>query len=80
MSFVEVRKNDLLENSPADFVRVVCVARRLNISPKRVYQLIREKRLAAVKFGPRQTRVLRASLDEYIHERMVEDEDIINDE
>lgn len=80
MPTLEIRKNDLLEDSPADFVRVICVARRLNISPKRVYQLIREKRLSAVKFGPRQTRVLRSSLDEYIRDRMLDDDETMHEE
>lgn len=75
MPTLAIRKHDLPENSPTEFVRVISVARRLNISPKRVYQLIREKRLAAVKFGPRQTRVLRASLGEYIRERMAADDE-----
>lgn len=74
MPTLAIRKHDLPENSPTEFVRVISVARRLNISPKRVYQLIREKRLAAVKFGPRQTRVLRASITEYVKGQLLDDE------
>lgn len=73
----QIRKNNPRENSLAEFVRVFTVSRRLNISRKRVYQLIQEKRLTAVKFGPRQTRVLRSSLDDYIRALMLDDE---NDE
>ncbi len=56
-----------------EFIRVDAVARRLGVSRKRIYQLINEKRLQAVKFGPRMTRVLRASVDAYIGE-------LLNDE
>jgi excisionase family DNA binding protein len=46
--------------------RVARVARVLDVSRKRVYQLIRERRLEVVRVGPRQIRVLRASLDDFL--------------
>ncbi|MEN6625208.1 MAG: helix-turn-helix domain-containing protein [Candidatus Sumerlaeia bacterium] len=57
-----------------EFLRIPWVARRLNISRKRVYQLIRDKQLAAVQFGPRLMRVHRNSLDEYINACRVEED------
>jgi excisionase family DNA binding protein len=50
-------------------MRVVRVAERLDISKKRVYQLVREGRLEAVRFGPRMMRILTPSLERYVAER-----------
>jgi excisionase family DNA binding protein len=54
-----------------EYWRVERVARYLDISRKRVYQLVQEKRLTAVRLGPRMTRIPRRSIDEYL-ESLVE--------
>ncbi|MCE5228781.1 helix-turn-helix domain-containing protein [bacterium] len=54
------------QDNATEFLPVSWVARRLSLSPKRIYQLIEAKRLVAVKFGPRQTRILRESFDDYV--------------
>lgn len=55
-------------NDTQAMLRVPRVAKLLDVSRKRVYQLIQEGRLEAVRLGPRQTRILRDSLDAYIEE------------
>lgn len=50
----------------SELIRVARVARILDVTKKRVYHLITEGKLEAVKLGPRQTRVTRASLEKYI--------------
>lgn len=50
----------------SELIRVGRVARILDVTKKRVYNLIMEGKLEAVKLGPRQTRVTRASLETYI--------------
>ena len=52
----------------AEYWRVERVARFLDVSKKRVYQLVRERRLEAVRLGPRQMRIARASLEAYLRE------------
>ena len=47
-------------------MRVLSVARMLDISRKRVYQLIQEGQVEAIRIGPRQMRILRESLENYI--------------
>ena len=49
-------------------LRVPRVAKMLDVSKKRIYQLIQEGRLEAIHVGPRQTRVLIASLEAFIEE------------
>jgi excisionase family DNA binding protein len=46
--------------------RVTRVAAYLDVSKKRVYQMIDEGKLEAVSVGPRGTRVLRASIDRFL--------------
>ena len=53
--------------SSSDLMRVDRVARVLDVTKKRVYNLILEGKLEAIKLGPRQTRVLRESLEQYIN-------------
>ena len=53
-----------------EFVRADAVARRLGISRKRVYQLIAQRRLQGIRFGPRMVRVLRASVDQFVAEQL----------
>jgi len=47
-------------------LRVPRVATMLDVCKKRVYQLIHEGKLEAVRLGPRQTRILKDSYNEYI--------------
>ena len=46
--------------------RVARVARLLDVSKKRVYQLVRARRLEAIRLGPRQMRILKRSIDAYV--------------
>ena len=54
------------QRAGVEFWRVDRVARYLDISKKRVYQLVQEKRLQAIRLGPRQMRISRPSLDAYL--------------
>ncbi|MCX7044658.1 MAG: helix-turn-helix domain-containing protein [Candidatus Sumerlaeota bacterium] len=47
-------------------LRVPRVAVMLDVCKKRVYHLIQEGKLEIVKLGPRQTRILKDSYDQYI--------------
>lgn len=51
----------------AEYWRVPRVARFLDISAKRVYKLVQEKKLVAIRLGPRQMRILRQSVDDYLY-------------
>ncbi len=51
-----------------EYWRVERVARCLDVSKKRVYQLVQERRLKAVRLGPRQMRIRRDSLDQYLQQ------------
>jgi len=62
------RPNRPARDAAAEYWRVDRVARYLDVSKKRVYQLVQERRLEAVRLGPRQMRVARASLDAYLRE------------
>ena len=61
-----------------EYWRVRRVARYLDVSPKRVYQMVYEKKLQAIRLGPRQMRIMRVSIDEYVDLllRMAEDEEM----
>jgi len=61
--------------SAIEYWRVERVARYLDISKKRVYQLVQEGRLKAVRLGPRQMRVMRRSLDEYLRDLLADERD-----
>jgi excisionase family DNA binding protein len=50
--------------------RVAHVARHLDITKKRVYALIQDGDLEALRLSPRGTRVLRRSVDEYVRKRL----------
>lgn len=52
--------------SPPACWRVSHVARHLEISKKRIYQLVEERKLEAIRFGPRQMRILLPSLQQYL--------------
>jgi excisionase family DNA binding protein len=72
------RLNRAAREGGMEYWRVERVARYLDVSKKRVYQLVQERRLAAVRLGPRQMRVTRASLDAYLlelHQRAQEEAD-----
>lgn len=49
-----------------ELLHVRRVAQLLDVTRKRVYALIQEGRLEAVRLGPHQTRVTRDSLDAYV--------------
>lgn len=66
----------LSDDDSAEFLRVRWVARKLNITEKRVYQLIVEKRLVGVRFGPRQIRIVRDSVFDYIQQTLIDPETI----
>ena len=61
------RLDDASVSKPGmDYWRVDRVARYLDVSRKRVYQLVQEKKLDAIRLGPRQMRIVRDSLETYI--------------
>lgn len=61
------RRPDVTEMRPGiDYWRVERVAHYLDISRKRVYQLVQEKKLDVIRLGPRQMRITKESLDIYI--------------
>jgi excisionase family DNA binding protein len=58
-----------------EYWRVERVANYLDVSKKRVYQLVQEKRLQAIRLGPRQMRILRGSIENYVSELLAADEE-----
>lgn len=58
-------------NAPPVCWRVSRVARHLDVSRKRVYQMVREGKLEAVRMGPRGLRVLVPSIEAYLNKRRV---------
>jgi excisionase family DNA binding protein len=48
--------------------RVYRVAKVLDVSKKRIYQMVHEGKLDAVRLGPRSMRVTRESIDRFISE------------
>ena len=48
--------------------RVYRVAKLLDVSKKRVYQMVQEGKIAAVRLGPRSMRITRESIDKFITE------------
>ena len=51
-----------------DLWRVYRVAKLLDVSKKRVYQMVHEGKIDAVRLGPRSMRITRASIDKFINE------------
>lgn len=47
-------------------IRVPRVAKLLDVSKKRIYNLIQEGKLEAINLGVRQTRITRESLESYV--------------
>ena len=58
-----------------EYMRVTRVARLLDVSKKRVYQLVQEGKLEVIRLGPRQMRVLKGSLEQYIGGLIREEEE-----
>lgn len=54
------------QNRPIQLTRVWKVARELDVSKKRVYQMVREGKLEAVRLGPRSMRITRESLQAFL--------------
>lgn len=54
--------------SPSELWRVARVAAHLDVSRKRVYHLIREGRLEAVRLSRRSVRVMRRSVEAFVRE------------
>ena len=52
----------------ADLICVKMAARRLSVTPKRVYRLIQDGKLDCLRAGPRCMRVTTASLERFIEE------------
>ncbi|MFP4380935.1 MAG: helix-turn-helix domain-containing protein [Candidatus Sumerlaeia bacterium] len=48
--------------------RVWKVAKELDVSKKRIYQMVQEGKLDAVRLGPRSMRITRESIDRFIEE------------
>jgi len=46
--------------------RVYRVAKLLDVSKKRIYQMVQEGKLDAVRLGPRSMRITRMSIDQFI--------------
>ncbi|MCX7765725.1 MAG: helix-turn-helix domain-containing protein [Candidatus Sumerlaeia bacterium] len=66
MAYSYTAKHKILSVT-SELMRVDRVARILDVTKKRVYNLIAEGKLEAVKLGPRQTRITRESLESYIN-------------
>ena len=49
-----------------DLMRVYRVAKLLDVSKKRIYQMVQEGKLDAVRLGPRSMRIPRESIDHFI--------------
>lgn len=48
--------------------RVYRVAKLLDVSKKRIYQMVQEGKIDAIRLGPRSMRITRASIDKFITE------------
>jgi excisionase family DNA binding protein len=58
---------DLNMLTPApELLRVYRVAKMLDVSKKRIYQMVTEGKIDAVRLGPRSMRITRISLDRFI--------------
>lgn len=49
-----------------EYMQVSAVAAWLGVSKKRVYAMIQEGKLTALRYGPRQTRVARSSVETFL--------------
>lgn len=58
------------EPAAQEYWRVERVARYLDISRKRVYQLVAESKLEAIRLGPRTMRIPRQSFERYMADLM----------
>ena len=50
----------------AELWRVYRVAKLLDVSKKRIYQMVQEGKIDAVRLGPRSMRITRESIDQFI--------------
>ena len=50
----------------SELMRVRRVANMLDVTAKRVYQMVTEGKIEAVKIGPRSMRIVRDSVDRYM--------------
>ncbi|HNY27682.1 MAG TPA: helix-turn-helix domain-containing protein [Candidatus Sumerlaeota bacterium] len=50
----------------AELWRVYRVAKLLDVSRKRIYQMVQEGKLDAVRLGPRSMRITRDSIDRFV--------------
>ena len=48
--------------------RVYRVAKLLDVSKKRIYQMVQEGKLDAVRLGPRSMRITRDSIDRFVEQ------------
>lgn len=55
--------------------RVYRVAKLLDVSKKRIYQMVREGKISAVKLGPRSMRITTESIDDFISRSTKENRD-----
>jgi excisionase family DNA binding protein len=69
------RAKSAVREAGMEYWRVERVARYLDVSKKRVYQLVQERRLQAVRLGPRQMRIPRPALDAYLAELLAREEE-----
>lgn len=53
-------------NEAEPMLRVSAVAKRLDVTPRYVWRLIAERKLAAVKLGPRCTRVALSEVTRFL--------------
>ncbi len=60
-------------DNPPECWRVARVARVLDVSKKRVYQLVQERRLEAIRLGPRQMRILKRSVERFVGGLLVDE-------
>jgi excisionase family DNA binding protein len=63
------------ENAGVECWRVERVARYLDVSRKRVYQLVQEKKIDAIRLGPRQMRILQPSIERYLAALLAREEE-----
>ena len=52
----------------AELWRVYRVAKLLDVSKKRIYQMVQEGKIEAVRLGPRSMRITRESIERFITE------------
>ena len=61
-----------MDQKPERFLLVNTVAKRLNVSPKCVYSMIRDGSLKAIRVGKRSLRITETSYNQFIESREVD--------